>query len=259
MRLSIRSEGRLVITNLTDFALRVPLNLMFSILKLLLCFHSLAPATPQWKVEVAWPEWKSFAVGTGLTLTSLAFNTASKDLQRHEARTKPLKDFAKLGDYSGQLIPNALYVFGQGAIWWAGEELGFDRAGLMLVATTEAALITTVLKYSVRQERPDSTQRNSFPSGHTTTAFAFAAVVGEEHGWRWGVPAYALATLVGWSRMNDNKHYLHDVLAGATIGTSVGLGVVRKMRQRQPLNEVRAEVLPMLLSDGGMLMFSRNW
>jgi membrane-associated phospholipid phosphatase len=116
-----------------------------------------------------------------------------------------------------------------------------------------------VLKYSVRQERPDSTQRNSFPSGHTTTAFAFAAVVGEEHGWRWGVPAYALATLVGWSRMNDNKHYLHDVLAGATIGTSVGLGVVRKMRQRQPLNEVRAEVLPMLLSDGGMLMFSRNW
>lgn len=74
----------------------------------------------------------------------------------------------------------------------------------------------------------------SFPSGHTTTAFAAAAVVTSETrriwpGAVWFVaPAmYGGATLVGLSRMYHNNHWASDVVLGAAIGTFSGLKVVR--------------------------------
>ncbi len=205
----------------------------------------------EWRARPAWPDVTTFSIGSALTVTSLLLNKDSKALQKHEAKHKLLGDWAKVGDYSGQLIPNALYSAYHAIAGHRGSENGFDRASLMVTATLEAALITTVLKYTVRQARPDSNQKNSFPSGHTTTAFAFAAIVGEEHGWVWGIPAYSLATLVGWSRMHDNKHYLHDVLAGATIGTSVGRGVHRKLRGA---SESQTMVIP-VVSPGTVAVF----
>ena len=61
---------------------------------------------------------------------------------------------------------------------------------------------------------------HSFPSGHTTAAFAFATIVAHEWDAVPGVPvlAYGMATAVGLSRMNDNAHWASDVLAGAVIG-----------------------------------------
>jgi membrane-associated phospholipid phosphatase len=80
---------------------------------------------------------------------------------------------------------------------------------------------TFFLKRLINQRRPHKGDRNSFPSGHTTTAFAFSTVVALEHP-EWAIPAYALSTFVGLSRMNDNAHYLHDVTMGATIGMAYG-------------------------------------
>jgi membrane-associated phospholipid phosphatase len=75
--------------------------------------------------------------------------------------------------------------------------------------------------------------RKSFPSGHTTTAFAAAsAVTGEVMRWwprsTWIIaPAmYGGATLVGLSRMYHNKHWASDVALGAAIGTFAGRKVV---------------------------------
>jgi membrane-associated phospholipid phosphatase len=74
----------------------------------------------------------------------------------------------------------------------------------------------------------------SFPSGHTTTAFAFAATVASETqrwwpGSRWiiGPIIYGGASLTGVSRIYNNAHWASDVMAGAAIGTIVGLKVVR--------------------------------
>jgi membrane-associated phospholipid phosphatase len=93
-----------------------------------------------------------------------------------------------------------------------------------------------IIKVSVRERRPDDTNdRSSFPSGHSATVFAFASVVAMDHGWQWGIPAYTLAAFVGYSRINDNRHYLHDVVAGATLGIGYGLGVGYKMRERSEL------------------------
>jgi len=65
----------------------------------------------------------------------------------------------------------------------------------------------------------------SFPSGHTTSAFAVASVLAM--GYRdkpWvGIASYTLASLVGLSRVNDTRHWTSDVVAGAALGSFIGL------------------------------------
>ena len=60
-----------------------------------------------------------------------------------------------------------------------------------------------------------------FPSGHTAAAFAFATGVGRELGWA-GPPLYALASLVGYSRVHTGVHYPLDVIVGALAGVALG-------------------------------------
>jgi membrane-associated phospholipid phosphatase len=89
----------------------------------------------------------------------------------------------------------------------------------------------------------------SFPSGHTTSAFAFAAVVSRETQMWWphsrwyvGTAVYAGATLVGVSRMYNNVHWASDVLGGAAIGTLLGLKVV-KYHHSHPGNRIDRALL----------------
>jgi membrane-associated phospholipid phosphatase len=79
----------------------------------------------------------------------------------------------------------------------------------------------------VGRERPNGQDDKSFPSGHTSNSFALAAVAERHYGWKVGVPAYILASVVGASRIQQDKHYLSDVVAGATLGYIVGRTVVR--------------------------------
>lgn len=79
-------------------------------------------------------------------------------------------------------------------------------------------LYVQALKFSVGRERPDGSNTQSFPSGHSASAFATAAVLQRRYGWKVGVPAMVLATYVATARVHDNKHYLSDVVFGATMG-----------------------------------------
>ncbi len=88
--------------------------------------------------------------------------------------------------------------------------------------------VTNGLKYSVGTMRPDGSKANSFPSGHTATAFMAAHMLHKEYGhvspWI-SVGGYTVATVVGASRILNNRHWISDVLAGAGIGIlSVELG-----------------------------------
>jgi membrane-associated phospholipid phosphatase len=89
------------------------------------------------------------------------------------------------------------------------------RAQIVSQATTQG------IKYIAGRTRPDGTDR-SFPSGHTSSAFATATVLQRHYGWKVGIPAYALAGYVGASRLNANKHYLSDVAFGAALGIVAG-------------------------------------
>lgn len=81
--------------------------------------------------------------------------------------------------------------------------------------------LTNGMKYSLRVPRPDNGVQNSFPSGHTSTAFAGAEILRREYGaeYPWvGVAGYGVATGVGLMRIYNNRHWTSDVLAGAGIG-----------------------------------------
>ncbi len=97
----------------------------------------------------------------------------------------------------------------------------------MLDAFVVNGVYTLVLKAVVRRERPNEQDNKAFPSGHTSNAFALAAVAERHYGWKAGVPAYLLASAVGVSRLQRNKHHLSDVVAGAALGYIVGRTVVR--------------------------------
>jgi membrane-associated phospholipid phosphatase len=73
------------------------------------------------------------------------------------------------------------------------------------------------LKYAIDEKRPNG-KSYSFPSVHTSASFASAEFLRKRYGWGYGVPAYAVATFVAYSRVEAKQHYVHDVIAGAVIG-----------------------------------------
>ena len=88
------------------------------------------------------------------------------------------------------------------------------RAADALLTTT---LITTALKQATQEKRPEGNAHNSFPSGHASAAFSIAAAQSHFHpnqSFYW----YGGAALISWSRVRLQRHYTHDVIAGAALG-----------------------------------------
>lgn len=96
---------------------------------------------------------------------------------------------------------------------------GFKQAGYSIVTATGVGLLGKTL---IDEERPDKSGNNSFPSNHTANAFAAATTLNLRYGWKAGCPAYGVATLVGYGRVQAKKHFWKDVLAGAVIGSLSG-------------------------------------
>lgn len=88
-------------------------------------------------------------------------------------------------------------------------------AGIMATAVNS-------MKYTIKRERPDGSKNNSFPSGHTATAFMAATIMHREYGLTrsplYSIGGYTVATATAFSRQLNNRHWLSDVLAGAGIG-----------------------------------------
>lgn len=96
--------------------------------------------------------------------------------------------------------------------------LGSDLVRAQLVSQT----LVQGLKFATGRSRPDGSNTQSFPSGHTASAAATASVLQRHFGWKAGVPAYGFAAYVAASRMSADKHHLSDVLMGAAIGIAAG-------------------------------------
>lgn len=78
--------------------------------------------------------------------------------------------------------------------------------------------LTQGVKHLVSEPRPDASRDNSFPSGHTATAFCGAELCRIEYGNAYGAATYAFAVTTGVLRVVNNRHWCNDVLAGAGIG-----------------------------------------
>ncbi|WP_000188914.1 phosphatase PAP2 family protein [Vibrio metoecus] len=97
-----------------------------------------------------------------------------------------------------------------------------DGEGMMQLAEGAfwTAAATEALKLSVDAQRPNGGSQ-SFPSGHTSAASQGAAYLQFRYGSTYGIPAYAAAALVGYSRVDANKHYWRDVAAGMALATGI--------------------------------------
>jgi membrane-associated phospholipid phosphatase len=89
-----------------------------------------------------------------------------------------------------------------------------------------AGTLSAVTKVAVRRKRPNGENRWSFPSGHAAGTFALAAVSSHYYGKKAGIPLYALAGTVAFSRVTSGRHFLSDVVAGAAIGYIAGRAAI---------------------------------
>jgi undecaprenyl-diphosphatase len=113
----------------------------------------------------------------------------------------------------------------------------------LLAAITAQSALVSILKALVGRARPCdalswcapiavlSPGGGSFPSGHAAGSFAFAAFVAVRAP-RWAAPAFVWAALVAWSRVVLGVHYPGDVLAGALLGSAVGVAFARASLRR---------------------------
>ena len=221
--------------------------------------HAQAPApsdTSHRESQLPLFTWRDAALAGGFGALTVAMFPIDQRVATHlqDSSTQANRFFKNgskavqyLADPGAIIIGASLYGVGRLAHWREVADLGLH--GTEAVAVSGA--LTTVLKGVVGRARPyvsaDTTPSDfrfgrgfgqgayqSFPSGHTTVAFAAAAVVTSESS-HWGsravwfvAPAmYGGATLVALSRMYNNAHWASDVALGAAIGTFSGIKVVR--------------------------------
>lgn len=142
-----------------------------------------------------------------LTLSCLSLSVNAQQLKVTGSR----KAVRTSGDVGAILLP----VAGLTAILIQKDWQGLKQ-GVFAGATTLG--VTYALKYIVKKDRPDHSDRHSFPSMHTSVSFTAASFIQRRYGWKWGIPAYLLSSYVGWSRVYGKKHDWWDVAAGAAIG-----------------------------------------
>lgn len=133
------------------------------------------------------------------------------------AETKPeVGTVQKIGDVILFALPAA--TLGTSLIKGDNEGAWQFTKSLLL---TEA--VTYGLKFSINKPRPDRSNDNSFPSGHTSTVFHSAGYIHRRYGFKYSIPAYVLAGYTAASRIDSNKHDILDVAAGALIGLGSNL------------------------------------
>lgn len=144
------------------------------------------------------------------------------DYLNREVREEVQEDIDQkltIDDYM-QLAPAAATM----ALGWCGVKAKHStgqRLIIMAMATAIMGGMVTGMKYAWGELRPDGTSRNSFPSGHTATAFMGAEMLRIEYGEHspWiAVAGYSVAAGVGFFRVYNNRHWVNDIIAGAGLG-----------------------------------------
>jgi membrane-associated phospholipid phosphatase len=95
--------------------------------------------------------------------------------------------------------------------------------GQSALSIGSAAAVTWGLKQTFPEMRPDRSNDESFPSGHTSVSFAAAGYLHQRYGWEVGLPATLVAAAVGFARVEADKHHWYDVVASAAIGEGAAL------------------------------------
>lgn len=160
--------------------------------------------------------------GSAAVLGAVCVNAAwGKRVRRevHDALVADRKYHTSADNYL-QYVP-MVAAYGVYFAGWKGQHCLKDRTILLAMSAATMAAVINVSKPLFKEPRPDSGAKNSFPSGHTATAFMGAEFLWQEyrttHPWI-GYTGYGIAALTGYLRMHNERHWINDVLAGAAIG-----------------------------------------
>ena len=183
-----------------------------------------------------------FAVGMGIRyLGQNAINVPVRD-----AGVRLHRKYGTLPGYDAlrflPLVPPVMAV-GLGLTGVKSEHNFLDRGIETALAYAFVGGSALVMKKVINAPRPDGTDKESFPSGHTCFSFTGAELVRMEYGWGWGAGAYALATAVAAMRWYNDRHWLSDLFAGAGLGilsAHVGRWLLEPTRRLLGLEEQAA-------------------
>jgi hypothetical protein len=118
---------------------------------------------------------------------------------------------------------------------WSQDDFLHEVAASTISAYALTSAATLAIKGVAQTQRPSTHYMNGeygFPSFHASSTFAIAATIDEYYGLPAGLAAYALAGLVGFSRIDQQEHDLSDVVFGALLGLVIGKSVARSHQQR---------------------------
>jgi membrane-associated phospholipid phosphatase len=218
-------------------------------------------------------DWMKFGVGSAaVILTGVLLDTPVQEASQR-SRTSGRDDFAttvqRFGSEYSWAVLGGYAVFGLAAKDREAMNVAVDGVLASLLAS---GIATPVLKFAVGRARPNadlgdhyftpfSNKDASFPSGHTTQAFAVAAVIAAHDSHLWvKVLAYGIAGTVGLARIEQNAHWTSDVLAGAILGTAIGNAVViLNERHRRGAAGPKVTFSPLLAPRGGGLLLTATF
>jgi membrane-associated phospholipid phosphatase len=194
------------------------------ILLLFSCWVNASPLTPGDTLPTRKPiTLRAFYPPASLIMAGLLSTGHSEEAIRNEVaeeRNHLIPRFrTKIDDYL-QFSP-LLVAYGLDAIGVHSKTDIMNRTVILIKGQAMALTTVTLLKSATHTLRPDGSSYNSFPSGHTTQAFAAATFLNEEYKDRYPwmpYASYTVASSVGLLRVANNRHYISDVLVGAGIG-----------------------------------------
>ena len=157
------------------------------------------------------------AYGYAATKSDALFSI-SKSAQQYVWVDHP-HNTTQIDDYLQWAPAVAVYALNFAGI--KGEHNFIDRSMIFGISNLIMESFVTIIKNNSHEIRPDSSDYYSFPSGHTAEAFLSATFLFEEYKnvsiW-YGIGGYLIAGTVGYLRVYNDKHWLHDVVAGAGFG-----------------------------------------
>lgn len=184
---------------------------------------SAATFSPDSVSTVRLPILKQLYAPASMVICGLISNGHSEESIKNElaeCRNRYLPRFRTRVDDYIQFSPLAI-AYGLDAFGVRSKTDILNRMAIFIKGEAVALTTVTILKSATHTMRPDRSSNNSFPSGHTTQAFAAATFLIEEykHRYPW-IPyaSYTAASSVGLLRVANNRHYISDVLVGAGIG-----------------------------------------
>jgi PAP2 superfamily len=210
-----------------------------------------------------WDQHDWLLAGEVAAVTAVAYTFDSR-VQHHfaPAETPAPGDPNSLRDS----VPMLAMVLGTAAVGLVTDDPNMrSTARDMTEAVVFASGASFALKYAFGRERPVCTTDrsawfsggDSFPSGHTSAAFAAAQVFADsrpEGEWSWRIAAYSMGVLTAYARVHDNQHWLSDTVAGAALGIATGRFVSNRNAEKGSDQALHFSIHPM--KGGAMLNVS---